>query len=111
MPQERDIEHGSRFFLVTAWASPISPLALAAAFGVWRVGAEFEFWRGIWPFRSSFLVCLVAFLAGAVSFCGVRTNRVLWIVLPALFGLLLNAVVGFIMLVGWALSAGYKLGI
>ena len=86
-------------------------MVVIAAFCAWRVGLEFESWRrGRWPFLLTVLVCIAGFLAGAGSFCGVRKDRVTWIVLPAVLGLLLNAVLGFIMFVGWALSAGYKLG-
>jgi hypothetical protein len=97
MPQERDLEPGSRFWLLAAWACPIVPLAIVAAFCVWRVGLEFEFWRrGGWPFMPSVLACIVGFLAGAASLCGVQKSRAPWMVPPALLGLLLNPVVGCI---------------
>jgi hypothetical protein len=110
MSQERRVEPGQRFCLLAAWASPLLPLVVIAAFCVWRVGLEFEFWpRGRWPFILSVLVCIAGLLSGATGFCGVRKDRVLWIVLPAVLGLLLNLVVGCFMFVGWALSAGYRL--
>jgi lipopolysaccharide export LptBFGC system permease protein LptF len=92
------------FFVLAAWGSLIIPVCVVVSFlaGLAVLGQYKR--EHNWVLGVSFLACVVGAFAGIVSFTGVRWVRPLVIVPPALIGVLLNLLVGFVAFIVFALS-------
>jgi hypothetical protein len=92
MSNERESHPEGFFFVLLAWVSPLIPIAVGISFVLINPNPRAETTN--WLAGLFALVCFVGLMAAVVSFFGVRRNRVLLIVPAAVFGLILNLVVG-----------------
>jgi len=102
MSSEREIHPKGRSFVLAAWVSLVIPVVVGVAFVMVNPNPRKPDTN--WLLGLFALACGVGFLAGVVSFFGVRRNRILPIVPAAVLGLILNLVVGLLACLLIALS-------